>query len=168
MNKSQKLFSVSLLALAISGCAVTSQPIERSASEQRAQSDLHSMFKDQEPLSGPLTLHEAMARAVKYNLEGRLKVMEEALAQRQVDLATFDMLPRMALSAGYAGRDNISASSSESVQTGTQSLEPSTSQDRNRQVADLTMVWNVLDFGVSYISAKQQGDQRLIVQERRR
>lgn len=168
MSKSQKLFGVSLLALAISGCAVTSQPIERSVSEQRAQSDLQSMFKDQEPLSGPLTLHEAMARAVKYNLEGRLKVMEEALAQRQVDLATFDMLPRMALSAGYAGRDNISASSSESVQTGTQSLEPSTSQDRDRRVADLTMVWNVLDFGVSYISAKQQGDQRLIVQERRR
>lgn len=168
MKKSQKLFGVSLLALAISGCAVTSQPIERSASESRAQQDLQSMFKDQEPLSGPLTLHDAMARAVKYNLEGRLKVMEEALAQRQVDLATFDMLPRMALSAGYAGRDNVSASSSESVKTGTESLEPSTSQDRNRRVADLTMVWNVLDFGVSYISAKQQGDQRLIVQERRR
>ncbi len=168
MNKSQKLFGVSLLALTISGCAVTSQPIERSVSEQRAQSDLQSMFKDQEPLSGPLTLHEAMARAVKYNLEARLKVMEEALAKRQVDLATFDMLPRMALSAGYAGRDNISASSSESVQTGTQSLEPSTSQDRDRGVADLTMVWNVLDFGVAYVSAKQQGDQRLIVQERRR
>ncbi|WP_394560429.1 TolC family protein [Aquipseudomonas alcaligenes] len=168
MNKSQKLFGVSLLALAISGCAVTSQPIERSVSEQRAQSDLQSMFKDQEPLSGPLTLHEAMARAVKYNLEARLKVMEEAMAQRQVDLATFDMLPRMALSAGYAGRNNVSASSSQSVETGTQSLEPSTSQDRDRGVADLTMVWNVLDFGVSYVSAKQQGDQRLIVQERRR
>jgi multidrug efflux system outer membrane protein len=126
------------------------------------------MFKDQEPLSGPLTLHEAMARAVKYNLEARLKVMEEAMAQRQVDLATFDMLPRMALSAGYAGRNNISASSSQSIETGTQSLEPSTSQDRDRGVADLTMVWNVLDFGVSYVSAKQQGDQRLIVQERRR
>lgn len=168
MNKSHKLFGVSLLALAISGCAVTSQPIDRSVSEQRAQTDLESMFKDQEPLNGPLTLHEAMARAVKYNLEGRLKVMEEALAQRQVDLATFDMLPRMALSAGYAGRDNVSASSSESIETGSQSLEPSTSQDRDRGVADLTMVWNVLDFGVAYVSAKQQGDQRLIVQERRR
>lgn len=126
------------------------------------------MFNEQEPLNGPLTLHEAMARAVKYNLEARLKVMEEAMAQRQVDLATFDMLPRMALSAGYAGRSNISASSSESIRTGTQSLEPSTSQDRDRGVADLTMVWNVLDFGVSYVSAQQQGDQRLIVQERRR
>lgn len=168
MKNSKNLFVISLLALTISGCAVTSQPIERSASEARAQSDLQSMFADQEPLSAPLTLHEAMARAVKYNLEARLKVMEEALAQRQVDLASFDMLPRMALSAGYAGRNNISASSSQSIETGTQSLEPSTSQDRDRGVADLTMVWNVLDFGVSYVSAKQQGDQRLIVQERRR
>ncbi|WP_175254082.1 TolC family protein [Pseudomonas sp. BMW13] len=168
MKKSETLGVVSMLALAISGCAVTSQPIERSVSEQRAQSDLQAMFADQEPLNGPLTLHEAMARAVKYNLEARLKVMEEAMAQRQVDLATFDMLPRMALSAGYAGRNNVSASSSQSIETGTQSLEPSTSQDRDRGVADLTMVWNVLDFGVSYVSAKQQGDQRLIVQERRR
>lgn len=168
MKKSQKLFGASSLALAISGCAVTSEPIERSVSEQRAKSDLQGMYKDQEPLRGPLTLHQAMARAVKYNLEGRLKIMEEALAKRQLDLASFDMLPRMALDAGYVGRNNVNASSSQSVRTGTQSLEPSTSQDRDRDVADLTMVWNVLDFGVSYISAKQQGDQRLIVQERRR
>lgn len=168
MKRSHKLFSISLLALVVSGCAVTSQPIDRSVSEQRAKSDLQLMYRDQEPLNGALTLHQAMARAVKYNLEARLKIMEEALAKRQLDLASFDMLPRMALSAGYAGRSNVSASSSESVQTGTQSLEPSTSQDRSRRVADLTMVWNVLDFGVSYISAKQQGDQRLIVQERRR
>ncbi|WP_210642304.1 MULTISPECIES: TolC family protein [unclassified Pseudomonas] len=168
MNRSQKLFGVSLLALVVSGCAVTSEPIDRSVSEQRARTDLQNMYKDQEPLSGPLTLHQAMARAVKYNLEGRLKIMEEALAKRQLDLASFDMLPRMALDAGYVGRNNVNASSSQSVETGTQSLEPSTSQDRDREVADLTMVWNVLDFGVSYISAKQAGDQRLIVQERRR
>ncbi len=168
MRRTHKLFGASLLAVMVSGCAIKSEPIDRSISEQRARSDMLNMYKDQEPLSGPLTLHQAMARAVKYNLEGRLKIMEEALAKRQLDLASFDMLPRMALSAGYVGRNNVSASSSQSVDTGTQSLEPSTSQDRDRKVADLTMVWNVLDFGVSYISAKQQGDQRLIVQERRR
>src|SRR3990167_6606440 len=168
MNKSQKLFGMSLLALVVSGCAVKSEPIERSVSEQRAKSDLQNMYTGQEPLSGPLTLHQAMARAVKYNLEGRLKIMEEALAKRQLDLASFDMLPRMALDAGYVGRSNVGASSSQSVLTGTQSLEPSTSQNRDLEVADLTMVWNVLDFGVSYVSAKQQADQRLIVQERRR
>nr|WP_298147037.1 TolC family protein [uncultured Pseudomonas sp.] len=168
MNKHYRVLTVGMLAAAIGGCAVTSQPIERAVSEQRAQADLTSMFSGQEPLSGPLTLHQAMARAVKYNLEARLKVMEEALAERQVDLSRLDMLPRMALDAGYAGRNNVSASSSRSIRTGTQSLEPSTSQDRDREVGDLTMVWNVLDFGVSYVNAKQQGDQRLIVQERRR
>jgi hypothetical protein len=110
MKTRHKLFGASVLALAISGCAVTSEPIERSVSEQRARNDLHGMYKDQEPLSGALTLHQAMARAVKYNLEGRLKVMEEALAKRQSDLSSFDMLPRMALSAGYAGRNNTNAS----------------------------------------------------------
>jgi len=168
MSMSRKLFGISLLALAIGGCAVTSQPIERSELEARARGDLQTMFKDQEPLAAPLTLHEAMARAVKYNLEARLKLMEEAMAMRQLDLASFEMLPRMAMQAGYAGRSNMSASSSQSIRTGTQSLEPSTSQDRDRGVADLTMVWNVLDFGVGYVSAKQQADQRLIVQERRR
>ena len=168
MKHNYRTLGVSLLALAISGCAVHTQPIALSTSAERAQQDLSAIYQNQEPLSGPLTLHDAMARAVKYNLEARLKVMEQALSERQLDLATFDMLPRMAMSAGYAGRNNVSASSSESIETGTQSLEPSTSQDRDRDVADLTMVWNVLDFGVSYVSAKQKSDQRLIVEERRR
>lgn len=168
MKSNYRVLGVSLLALSMGGCAVTSQPIEHHVSVQRARTDLAAMFKDQEPVHGAITLHEAMARAVKYNLEARLNVMEEALAQRQIDLARLDMLPRIAAEAGYAGRSNVSASSSRSVETGAQSLEPSTSQDRDRRVADLTMVWNVLDFGVSYVSAKQQSDQRLIVHERRR
>jgi hypothetical protein len=54
MKTSYKLFSTSLLVLAMSGCAVTSQPIERSISEQRAKADLLNMFKDQEPLAGSI------------------------------------------------------------------------------------------------------------------
>ena len=64
MKKHTTLLGISLLALAVSGCAVTTQPIDRSVSEQRARDDLQAMFKDQEPLSGPLTLHEATASKV--------------------------------------------------------------------------------------------------------
>lgn len=71
----------------------------------------------------------------------------------------------MAAEAGYVTRSNVSASSSRSIQSGQESLEPSTSQDRNRRCADLTMVWNVLDFGVSYVTAKQQSDQRWIAED---
>ncbi|MFP8967713.1 TolC family protein [Pokkaliibacter sp. CJK22405] len=165
---SRKLLGLSLIALMISGCAVSTEPLNNHQTLQRAKQDMSQMYLNQEPVSGPITLHEAMARALKYNLEARLKLMEQALSERQLDVASFDMLPRVALEAGYTGRNNISASSSRSVQTGTQSLEPSTSLDNDRDVADLTMVWNVLDFGVSYVAAQQKSDQRWIAEEQRR
>ncbi len=161
-------FSLTMIAAIISGCAVTTEPLDLAQSQQRAQSDLSLMFKGQEPVTAPITLHEAMARALKYNLEGRLKVQEEALAQKQLNLTSFDMLPKLAMDAGYVSRNNTSASSSQSIESGQQSLEPSTSLDNNRRVGDLTMVWNVLDFGVSYVTAQQQADQGWIAQERRR
>ncbi|SEK22700.1 Outer membrane protein TolC [Kosakonia sacchari] len=168
MLKGRKLFSLSLIVVAMSGCAVNSQPVSKAEGEQRIQQDKIAMFSKQEPVTAPITLYDAMARALKYNLEARLKVMEQALSQQQLELARYDMLPQIAMSAGYVGRSNTSASSSRSVETGRQSLEPSTSLDQNRDVADLTMVWNVLDFGVSYVSAKQRADQRWIADERKR
>ena len=140
MRKGRKLFALSALVVALSGCAVTSDPITKKESEQRSQQDRVAMFSQQEPVTAPITLYDAMARALKYNLESRLKVMESALAQQQLDLSRYDMLPKLAASAGYVGRNNASASSSQSVRTGQTSLEPSTSQDRDRDVADLTMV----------------------------
>lgn len=124
------------------------------------------MFSQQEPVTAPIGLYDAMARALKYNLESRLKVMENALAQQQLELARYDMLPKLAASAGYVGRNNVSASSSRSINNGSTTVPYSTSQDRD--VADLTMVWNVLDFGVSYVSAKQKSYQRWIAEERKR
>lgn len=168
MLTGRKLFSLSAIVLAASGCAVGTQPISKSDSEQRSQHDRIAMFSQQEPVTAPITLYDAMARALKYNLESRLKVMEHALAQQQLELSRYDMLPKLAASAGYVGRNNMSASSSRSVETGQTSLEPSTSQDRDRDVADLTMVWNVLDFGVSYVTAQQKSDQRWIAEERKR
>ncbi len=168
VSKGRKFFSLSLVMMAVSGCAVTSQPISKEQSEQRIQQDRSAMFSEQEPVTTSITLYDAMARALKYNLEARLRVMEQALSQQQLELARYDMLPQVAMSAGYVGRSNTSASSSTNIATGAQSLAPSTSLDRNRDVADLTMVWNVLDFGVSYVGAKQRADQRWIADERKR
>ncbi len=58
------------------------------------------------PLTAPLTLEEAMARALKYNLDRRAKMMEEALALNQLDVTKYDMLPRLVAQAGYASRSN--------------------------------------------------------------
>ncbi|UXY15304.1 TolC family protein [Chitiniphilus purpureus] len=157
-----------LLAALLGGCAVQPQAIpvqERQADLARQRT---AMFAEQEPLSGAITLEDAMARALKYNLDHRLKLMEEALAQRQLDLARWDLLPRLTAEAGYFWRSNELASSSRDYATGEQSLVPSTSSDRTHETADLTLSWNVLDFGVSYYAAQQQADRVLVLRERRR
>ena len=127
-----------------------------------------AMFRDQEPITRPITVAEAMARAIRYNLEQRQKLMEEALSQHQLELANWSMLPALAASAGYIAHDTDQASSSRAVATNQQSLVPSTSEDRVRRTADLGVTWNVLDFGVSYFQAQQQSDRTLIMKERRR
>lgn len=157
-----------LLALAAAGCAVQPQPLTAEDRQAAVQDGLARMFGAQEPLQGPVTLDEAMARALKYNLDHRVKLMEDAVARRQFDLSGMDLLPRLAASAGYTSRDNELASSSRDIVTGSQSLVPSTSTDRQRTTTDLTLSWNVLDFGVSYYTARQNADRWLAAQERRR
>lgn len=156
------------VALGLSACAVQSDPLTLEENVEGAQGDLKDMFAVQEPIAGPIGMYEAMARAVRYNLDGRLRAMEQALAQEQVDVASFDLLPQIDAQAGITSRSNTDASSSESIETGTESLEPSTSVDDTRFTGDVRAVWNVLDFGVSYYSARQASDRAKIAMERRR
>jgi len=155
-------------ALLLGACALQPRPVTPAETQERIDHDLATIFDDQEPLGGPITLHEAMARAIRYNLDHRVRIIEEALAQRQFDLARYDLLPAVVAGTGFVGRSNTSASFSENVFTGEQSLVTSTSLEDERYVADMAMVWNVLDFGVSYYTARQQADRSLIAYERRR
>ena len=167
MPSARTLLAVSITAI-LTGCAITPQPLSQDEQTAQLKLDRSLMFQKQEAVSGPLTIEEAMARAVKYNLDHRLKLMEEAVSQRQLDLSRYDLLPKLTVAAGYAGRDSYPASSSMDIATGTQSLVPSTSQEKHRRVADLGFTWNVLDFGVSYYQGQQNADRTLIMKERRR
>lgn len=157
-----------VLLTTLAGCAIRPEPFTDDEHRQQIQHDKTAMYQDQEAATGPITLEEAMARALKYNLDNRLKLMEEALAHRQLDVANFNLLPQLTANAGYSTRDNVYGSSSEDLATGQQSLVPSTSQEKTYRSADLTFSWSLLDFGVSYYQAKQQADQALILEERRR
>ncbi|MGB5442690.1 MAG: TolC family protein [Gammaproteobacteria bacterium] len=161
-------WQIVVLAALIGGCAVTPTTITTEEYTQQLDADLAMLFADQDPLEGPLGLYEALARAIKYNLDHRLKLMEDALSLGQLEVDRYNMLPELVADAGYDWRSNYSGASSKSLLTGAQSLEPSTSAERNFATANITMVWNVLDFGVSYIHAQQQADQALISNERRR
>ncbi|OAI20974.1 transporter [Methylomonas koyamae] len=155
-------------AVWLTGCSLTPSPLTQQERQSQIGLDQSQLFKQQEPLTAPLTLYQAMSRALKYNLDHRVKMMERAVAEGQATLARFDLLPEVVASAGYRSRDNFNASASRSISTGRQSLETSTSQDRSRYLGDLSLRWNILDFGVSYFRAQQEGNKALVTAESRR
>lgn len=160
---------ISLVAMTLlTACVVQPDPLTNEETELRIESDVTEMFANQPVVDTPLTLHEAMGRAILYNLDSRVRSMEQSLALAQLDLAQFGLLPSVTGSYGVDSRSNTQASSSTSITTGRQSLEPSTSVEDTTRSGDLGVVWNVLDFGVSYYSAKQQADRALIAHERNR
>lgn len=160
--------AVGVMAMGLSACSITPEPLTLDQQLAEASADRSRMFDNQEPVTQAIDLDQAMARAVKYNLQQRLGLMERALEDNLLDQSSHDMLPKLAARAGWRGRDNVLASSSESIRTGNQSLEPSTSQDRSVRSADLQMSWNVLDFGIGYFGAKAQANKVLAAEERRR
>ena len=156
-----------LAAAGVSACTVLPKPLTELEVTNRVDADLGSLYAAQEPVRGAIDFHEAVARGLKYNLDKRLKLMELGLADAQRRYTHVDLLPKLASQAGYRSRDSFRGSSSRSLITGQQSLEVSTSEDRRVRSADLQVVWNVLDFGLSYIRAVQDADRVMIADERR-
>ena len=66
------------------------------------------------------------------------------------------------------GVSNYSGGTSISIVTGQETLSASTSEERSHLLGGADFSWNILDFGVSYYRARQQADQFLIAEERRR
>jgi outer membrane protein TolC len=164
----RKLPLAALVAAVLGGCAVAPEqvgPAERSA---RAKEDVQTLFKDMEPVKGDISLHEAFARALKYNYDYRLRSMERSMAEAQLDVANYDMLPRLTASAGYSSRSNDAGARSVDLSTGVESNLFSGAQERQRTTANAVLAWNILDFGVSYVRAQQQANQVLIAEERKR
>jgi len=154
--------------LVLAACTVISAPLTSEDLQSQITDDKTRLTADQEPVAGPITLPEAIARALSYNLDLRLALLEKDLAERQLDLARYDQLPEFVTNLAYTGRDKFSGATSQSLITGAQSLEASTSAERDIFTADLGLTWNILDFGVSYIRAKQGADRVLIAEEQKR
>ena len=154
--------------LALAGCSIVPERLTAEQIEERVRRDRDAMYADQEVLTEPLTFSGALARALKYNLDYRLKLMEIALSQGLLDVSRLDLLPKVVADAGYRSRSNDSGGTSIGIEDRLVSLRPSTSEERSFSTARAELSWNVLDFGISYYRAKQAADEVSIAEERRR
>ena len=162
-----RLIAALSLSASLAACNVATDPFTPAEVEAYALKAGDTAAPDQEPLSGPLTLYEAMARALKYNVDHRVEMMNASLGQANAVIAKAEMLPDLVARAGYVGRSDDAASFSRGFPTGARSVAASSSY-RDGVSADLTFSWHVLDFGLSYVRAKQAADKALIAQERQR
>lgn len=154
---------LALSAFLLGACAqIEPDPFTEAEHAERVARDLKTLFSNQEEITGPVTLEEAIARALKYNLDRRLKLMEEAVSAEQLDAAKMDLLPDVVANAGYSTRSNSDTTYNETRSS------TSTTSDQTLRTTDLSASWNILDFGIGYLRAKQQADIALIVMERRR
>ena len=164
-----RLGAAAVLLVALGGCAtVKAKPTP--VAEILAVSEVDRQTAAQTPpITGPLSLNEAVARALKYNLDQRVSIAEQVIATRQFDVSQRELLPNIMATAGYTTRDeDLTRRSLDSVTGAPSNANPFISQERSHVTGELGVTWNLLDFGVGYYNAKQAGNRILIADERRR
>ncbi|MBT8420629.1 MAG: TolC family protein [Gammaproteobacteria bacterium] len=162
-----KFLVLSFSALMLGGCAVTQTPYTAEEFDKLAQEDMR-ILPEQEPFDGEMTLDEAMARAIKYNLQRQVKLMEQELAHNQTVLSKFDLLPSLDITGSSTHRDDHLVLDSYDITGGGNNPNNNVNTERSNNAASGKLVWNVLDFGVSHSIAKQTGDEELKSRERKR
>ncbi len=128
----------------------------------------HSESLPPEVLSKPLAVEDAIALAMRYNLDSRVKALEEVIAAGKADLSMFALLPQMAASGGILKRNPRNITTSRDLATGAISASPSQSEDPFRRTGDLTASWNLVDFGIALLRSDQEDDRVALAIEKRR
>ena len=164
------LVMVLLASVFLSACSLQPEAYSEGQMLTLAETDQRVIMEGVPPLSrdGKLGLEEAIMRALMFDLDQRLALSENIVAERERVLAAVSMLPDITATGNFYDRSNYSASSSMSYKSRQQSLEPSYSSNPDRQWGNLEFSWSILDCGLSYFRAKQQADRVLITLERRR
>src|SRR3990170_3280019 len=157
-----------VLASPLAGCSIYPSMLTDGELASAADTNVANVTSDQEPVSRSVSLYEAMARALKYNLDHRVEEAEASVRMSELNLAHYSLMPNMVANSGYAGRDNDNASSSFNLVNNTPNFGSSTSQDREIRSSDIGFSWNILDFGLSYVRAHQDADKVLVQEEMRR
>jgi outer membrane protein TolC len=165
-NLTSKLAIVATFTMA--GCTVSPEPLRFGEIQTLADTNATRVTANQEPIGGPISLHEAMARAIKYNLDYKVEQIQQSLRTAELTMSHYNMLPTAVVNSGYAARDSYIASGERNLNSGAETTPRETSQEKRVLISDMTFSWNILDFGLSYIRARQSADRVLIAEEARR
>jgi outer membrane protein TolC len=130
----------------LTACAVTPQPISVNERYEEAKTDIKQLFAQQQPFAGKLDFYEALARGLKYNLDYRIKLVNNALQAGQLKVAMFTMFPSVNASGSVYARNNQYASSG--ITSAGSPTDVLNSTPNTVRSARMGLSWNILDFGL--------------------
>jgi multidrug efflux system outer membrane protein len=157
------LFSVILM----NGCTSTSIDPDSPEFMAKIKEDRTLLQEnDQIPEKIQLSIHDALQIAVHENLDAHVAAIEHLASQQDIRVENIRALPSMKYSVTRHGRNNHPASSSLSVLTGQQSLEPSVSQEKFRSTRDISVNWNLIDAASALMQGKNASSRAQIAESR--
>ena len=154
-------------SIILSGCSITPTAVKDEAQLNNTYKGLHEVLNAQEAINHKITLSEAIARTLKYNLDHRVQQAQLMLESGNLKAAYMEMLPAVNLGVDYSFRNNELiqnlVDSNGNVVSGDQSFTP-------REVLNQSygLQWSFLDLGLSYTRAQQQANRVMIAEEERR
>ncbi len=144
-----KNISIILLVFMLCGC-LSRLPFAKGKEKEKAlpSGTSQAMADYREPLAGPVSMEEAMARALLYGYNRRLGQMQTALSETPYNISDSEAMDRMSISAGY-GQDTRSGSlfSEQKIR--------SLVYPGGDRADSLASAWNILDFGLSFAMDRQ-------------
>jgi len=150
----------------LTACSVSSPPLTIDERYNEATNDLKQLFSEQEKPTHKMDFYEALARGVKYNLDYRVKLVNTALQIGQLKVAEFTMFPALNATGSLYTRSNaFSSFGITTAGTPTDVLNATPDTVRSARIA---LSWNILDFGINYVRAKEQSEKVLIAEEEAR
>lgn len=112
MKKCKIILSTIVAGILLAGCSVTPKPILPEYIKEDVENNLQYLDKISQPITKPISLDEAINRAIENNLSKKLDLLSSALAEQKIDIVAFEALPSLTAKAGYSERNNYAASSS--------------------------------------------------------
>lgn len=135
-------------------------PDQRRAESMKADLETLRSALPEVDFSEPLKLNQVIKLALQNNLDLRVKKMQELIADSDAVEAKFKVLPRLDLNATTATRDKFDVHNQEGIDandnlTGVTTVASSISEFKTTHKGSLSLAFDTLDLGISYIKARQ-------------
>lgn len=149
--------------LLLGGCMLNPSPVTAKKQLLAENKALAAYLHNQLVINKPISLAEAIARALKYNLDNRVREAQVALASGQLTLAKLSLLPGLENTYTFSKRNNPLVTLNNAFEPSVTTVNP-----RMNQEYKVHVTWNILDLGLNLIQTKQQADRVLIAREQQR